>query len=184
MDTLIKVGQSRFKLAEAYRFSGSCLQDIPYKDVIYTAARYGGPIAITSHPWAQVLLTSETEIVLHNILIIYPNGTEARQIPKSELHRALVQKSKPLVVGMGFLPDEYLFVMSKQGIYNIINPYTGEIKAYSLGDRFADENIIEAQVCQNSVIFYTSYKSNFYRFYLIKEIDGLMELLPVPVCDD
>ena len=172
MDNLIKVGTSRFKLDQAFKFSSPHTAKVPFNHILYAGAKFGGPIAVTSDPWSNILLTSDTEVVLHNILIFYNNGELVREIPKSELHKALFQKSNPIIVGMGFLKDETLFVISKQGIYNMINPFTGENKVYVLRDSFFEENIIEAKVVENSVFFYTSYKGTQYKFYYIRDINN------------
>jgi len=171
MDNLIKVGQSRFKLAEAYRFD--TLSDfVPFEDILYASAKFGGPIAITADTRKIIPTNSLTSSTLQNILIFYNNGQLARKISRDDLHKGLYQKSKLLIVGMDFLPDETLFVMSRLGIYNMIDPFTGNSKVYSLREQFFEENIVEAKVIDRTVIFYTSRRDGTYKFYFIRDIES------------
>ena len=172
MDNLIKVGSSRFKLAEAYSFSGSVAGDIPFEDILYAAAKFGGPIAITADSSAHIRLNSSTSIILDNILIFYNNGVLARQIARSDLHKAFYEKSVPFIVGMDFLPDETLFVLSRQGIYNMIDPFTGNNKVYKLREVFYEEHIVQAKVIGKTVVFYTNQKNQLYKFYFIRDIEN------------
>jgi len=171
MDNLIKVGQSRFKLAEAYRFP-SLSDFVPFEDILYASAKFGGPIAITADIRKIIPTNTLTSSTLQNILIFYNNGQLARKIPRDDLHKGLYQKSKLYIVGMDFLPDETLFVISRLGIYNMIDPFTGNSKVYNLRDQFVDENIVEAKVIGKTVVFYTSRKDGVYKFYFVRDIEA------------
>ena len=105
-------------------------------------------------------------------MIFYSNGDLVRQIPRSDLHKTFFQKSSPFIVGMSFLPDETLFVLSRQGIYNMINPFTGDNKVYTLREIFFDENIVQAKIEDKMVVFYTSFKNQAYKFYFIRNIEA------------
>ena len=172
MDNLIKVGTSRFKISEAYRFSESLAEKIPLKNIISAAAKFGGPIAITADPSALTVLNSSTSYILDNILIFYNNGELVRQIPKNDLHKSFFQKSNPYIVGMDFLPDETLFVLSRQGIYNMIDPFTGNNKVFTLREVFFEENIVEAKLVGKTVVFYTNFKNQLFKFYFIRNIEN------------
>jgi len=172
MDNLIRVGSSRFKLAEAYRFKSSLAEQLPFEGILYASAKFGGPVAITADSRAHLPINNLTSLILDNILIYYNNGELCRQVPRNDLHKAFFQKSNVYIVGMDFLPDEKLIILARQGIYNIIEPITGTVKVYHLREIFFEEHIIEAKFVGRMVVFYTSPKNQTYKFYFIRDIEN------------
>lgn len=180
MDNLQRVGNAKFKLAEAFNFDNPKIKNLPYDKILVAAAKFGGPIAITSDPNELIPLNNNTEIIVQNVVILYSNGEICKEFPKKELDKGIYKEKSPSIVGLGFLPDETLFIISKKGIYNIIDPHSGDNNVFQLRQSFMDgEYISYAKTCEESVVFCTL-RNQFYKFYLIKKIsDPIIQELSI-----
>lgn len=54
----------------------------------------------------------------------------------------------------------------------MINPFTGDNKVYTLREVFFEENIVQAKLTGRMVVFCTNYRSQFYKFYFIRDIEN------------
>jgi hypothetical protein len=132
-------------------------------------AKYGGPIAITSHP-DHILMTSDSNnVAIQNVCIFRNNGQLTHQIPKTDWG------SK--IVGFDFLEDEQLFILLQSGKYFFLDTHKGKLLQYDLGGKYQNEPIMEAKVVENSVVFYTNRK-DVINFFYIKNIIESNKVFP------
>ena len=156
----INLDEDNYKVFELFRINNQTFNNLELKHMLYANAKYGGPIAITSHPDHILMASDSNNVAIQNICIFKNNGFLHHTIPKLDL---------PKIVGFDFIEDELLFVMTQTGRYLLIDPHKGTKREYDIGNKFNNEPIVEGKVVDNSIVFYT-FNKDVVRFYFIKNI--------------
>jgi len=156
----ISLQDINFKLFEFYKIRNKGFSSLELKHMVYAHAKFGGPIAITSDPDAFIMGNDANNDAIKNICIFKNDGNLLRRISKEGM---------PKIVGMDFLDEEYLLVITQEGSYILVDPHKGTKRSYRLDSKFMAEPIIEAKIIGNSVIFYTGLQGSF-KFYFVRNI--------------
>lgn len=147
-----------FKRFEFFQNNNSLFKDLPLKSMLFASAKNGGPFALTLNP-NHVLVEMKKDDPKH--IMIFNN--------KGVMMHKIERKDNPQIVVLDFLENETLFALFKDGTYWLIDPHTGRVRVFNLGQRFLAEYISDGKVAANGCVFYTATKMGFH-FHFIADV--------------